>query len=760
MQIHELNNFTGTLGSGAYLAIDDGTDTGKISSQGLLAATEARIDNIIAGPAPSAEEIVDARLGADGVTYPSLGDAIRDQFTDVKSDLSDISDDITGSNFYYPTHYGKCFPEVAPSYNTININTPTVSAEWNSYLIPCFAQDVFTIYAVGGLTTKAWAFVDSSGNELSESVSNVNVNGDAVTAPANSAYLVVNDKGLNSRVYKGNLNETRQTAIKDRIDFFTESFADSLEGVQTFYGFGNFQHCGLNTDGSFKVTQKYRVSNDDPMTFDRDIKISVANGFKWGYIPFVGGTAGSWAGWFTTDVVIPANTSFVVQIARATEDTSEIADVYEFLRALTFDTVSAEYTNKISISNSFAKHLDIDIVSSLVWEQGSYNSSGAPSVNLSTIRTPLIDVLGVQKLIIAPTGYKVGWHLYDETKTHISSADAYITNKFELSVGRANYVAFNIRNADDSSLNPSGFDPTKLAIKISYDEKPSYILGECATSDYSGHIEIKNSFKHTLYINGLKTLFTPSATLPSRRQQGTAIYNGIMFNLFDKGGLSILDLKEREVINEYTLDIADEENHCNSAGFSNEFYSGNTDYPLLYISECYGNHRCFVENVTDESAELIQTITFNNANGDYSNSTWGVAFDWIIDSFAGKLMTYGVMSDGKHKIKVFNIPDTSVASVALTEEDVIEQWIVEDYARSGFSYTYQGWCAKGGKLYLVCYNPNKIICVDEHSHQITAEVDLDFISGEPEGADIDDGILFLTTWHSADTTVYAMQFNF
>ena len=92
MQIHELNNFTGTLGSGAYLAIDDGNDTGKISSQDLLAATEARIDNIIAGPAPSAEEIVDARLGADGVTYPSLGDAIRDQVADVKSDIDDIND--------------------------------------------------------------------------------------------------------------------------------------------------------------------------------------------------------------------------------------------------------------------------------------------------------------------------------------------------------------------------------------------------------------------------------------------------------------------------------------------------------------------------------------------------------------------------------------------------------------------------------------------------------------------------------------------
>lgn len=86
MQIHELNNFTGTLGSGAYLAVDDGNDTGKLSTQQLLAATEARIDNIIAGPAPSAEEIVDARRGDDGVTYPSLGDAIRDQVGDLKSD--------------------------------------------------------------------------------------------------------------------------------------------------------------------------------------------------------------------------------------------------------------------------------------------------------------------------------------------------------------------------------------------------------------------------------------------------------------------------------------------------------------------------------------------------------------------------------------------------------------------------------------------------------------------------------------------------
>lgn len=100
MQIHELNNYNGNLDSSAYLAVDNGSDTGKVSTTELLEETNAavsqlntslngRIDNIIAGgEAPSASEIVDARYGADGVTYPSLGAAIRDQVTDLKSDVS------------------------------------------------------------------------------------------------------------------------------------------------------------------------------------------------------------------------------------------------------------------------------------------------------------------------------------------------------------------------------------------------------------------------------------------------------------------------------------------------------------------------------------------------------------------------------------------------------------------------------------------------------------------------------------------------
>lgn len=89
MEIHELNTFSGTPGNNNYLAIDDGTDTGKISGTNLLAPVNTRIDNIISGVTVDSE-VIDARLGADGVTYPSLGDAIRTQVSNLKDDINNI----------------------------------------------------------------------------------------------------------------------------------------------------------------------------------------------------------------------------------------------------------------------------------------------------------------------------------------------------------------------------------------------------------------------------------------------------------------------------------------------------------------------------------------------------------------------------------------------------------------------------------------------------------------------------------------------
>ena len=115
MQIHELNNYNGDLDSGAYFAIDDGNDTGKVSAEKLLESTNnevaaleeslnSRIDNIIGGgDAPSAAEVTDARQAFTNRVFPSLGAAIRWQAEKAASIAVESSERIFDFDlaFYY-----------------------------------------------------------------------------------------------------------------------------------------------------------------------------------------------------------------------------------------------------------------------------------------------------------------------------------------------------------------------------------------------------------------------------------------------------------------------------------------------------------------------------------------------------------------------------------------------------------------------------------------------------------------------------------
>lgn len=106
MKIHELNSFTGELGDQAYMAVDNGVDTGKVSTTQLLEdvndavdLVNTRIDNIISGVTINTE-VIDARVGADGVTYGSLGTAIRDQVSLLTGNLTSLGDALINDTNY------------------------------------------------------------------------------------------------------------------------------------------------------------------------------------------------------------------------------------------------------------------------------------------------------------------------------------------------------------------------------------------------------------------------------------------------------------------------------------------------------------------------------------------------------------------------------------------------------------------------------------------------------------------------------------
>jgi len=86
-----------------------------------------------------------------------------------------------------------------------------------------------------------------------------------------------------------------------------------------------------------KITNtKYRVSTPDIISFDHDLVISIATGWRFAINYFNdSGVFSRDSGWITTKVAISANQKFKMMIRRETEDTSEIADVDTFVSNVT-----------------------------------------------------------------------------------------------------------------------------------------------------------------------------------------------------------------------------------------------------------------------------------------------------------------------------------------------------------------------------------------------------------------------------------------
>lgn len=269
MQIHNLNEFTGTPGENDYLAMDNGADTSKVSvpnllspATGRIATAEDEIDDLDArltnlatvitpGSTSGDAEIIDARV-VDGVTYPSLHDAINESFTDLKSDISNIVErlhDIDGvesmPEFTYGTANNFQDGDASVSFNTDNryLHSGLITFYPGSVFgLSSYTDRFYTLYKKRGDGTFVRLYAQRA---------------DVIFGEQTDAYIVINyyperaittDELLNSVKYENTspnfIDETKEAL--DKIDYYFDLF----EYIDYSFTTGKYSKSGDTIDSN------------------------------------------------------------------------------------------------------------------------------------------------------------------------------------------------------------------------------------------------------------------------------------------------------------------------------------------------------------------------------------------------------------------------------------------------------------------------------------------------------------------------------
>ena len=217
--------------------------------------------------------------------------------------------------------------------------------------------------------------------------------------------------------------------------------------------------------------------------------------------------------------------------------------------------------------------------------------------------------------------------------------------------------------------------------------------------------------------------------------QGFAIYGRYAFSMHDKGQCVIIDLKQKRFVN--TFIIEENTGHCNNASFGVERYSKQSQFPLLYVTECRGERACYVNDISLEGAKMVQKIFYDGED------IIGPA-DWAVDRRHKLIYLYCTV--GKTRtLKWFTLPrladSDARGEVHLKAEDAIGSITLGDITIPQGSHIHRK------RVYLpagIPPRPTSMHVTDLKSGEEILLMDLSHTGLEPEGVATRRGWLYLS----------------